>query len=758
MSKPLVIVESPTKVRTLKKYLGNDYKVEATVGHIMDLPRKELGIDIEHGFEPEYQVIQGKTKVVNALKKAAQQSEDVYLAPDPDREGEAIAWHASQVLQKKGRRFHRVLFHELTKNAILKAMSDPKDLDESKYNAQQVRRLLDRLVGYKVSPLLWRKVKGGLSAGRVQSVALRIICERERAIQAFEPEEYWTITAHMAREDGPVFPARLTKKNGKKVRIPDQKTADGIVSDVTGQPFAVDKVNRKTVKKNPAPPFTTSKLQQDAIRKLRFSAKKTMRLAQELYEGLELGPGEQVGLITYMRTDSIRIADEAAQEALEYIGNEFGPDYKLAKPRHFKNSKKVQDAHEAIRPTSVMRTPQQVAPYLSADQLTLYRLIWQRFVASQMQPALVDQTTVYIKNGPYTFHASGSIMKFPGFTAVYQSAEDLEKKAEDTLPPVEAGDELGCEKIEPRQHFTQPPPRFNEASLVKELEENGIGRPSTYATILSTIRDKAYVELLKGHFRPTELGLIVNDLLVHSFGDVFDVAFTAQMEDNLDRIEANQADAIKILEDFYESFKEDLEAAGDKMVSMKGVGLPTHLKCPECGSTLHVKIGKNGTFLACSAYPECHYTTNYTRDEKGEILPEKPSEEKPTDEVCEKCGRPMVLRQGRYGEFLACSGYPECRNTRNPQGPHGGTTGVKCPEKDCGGELVEKKSKRGKIFYGCNNYPQCTYAVWEKPVARPCPDCDSPILVEKTSKKKGTFLKCPVKGCKYEEIIAPPEE
>ncbi|MBU2490938.1 MAG: type I DNA topoisomerase [Proteobacteria bacterium] len=750
MSKPLVIVESPTKVRTLKKYLGKDYNVEATVGHVMDLPQKDLGIDTQHGFSPTYQVIPGKQKVVACLKKAAGSAMEIYLAPDPDREGEAIAWHTSEILKKKGRTFHRVLFHELTKNAILKAMSAPQELDKSKFDAQQVRRILDRLVGYQVSPLLWRKVKGGLSAGRVQSVAVRIICERERAIQAFEPQEYWSFTAALEKGGPPKFLARLAKKNGKKLTIENQETAEAVEKDLADVSWAVDQVVKKTVKKNPPPPFTTSKMQQDAIRRLRFTAKKAMAVAQQLYEGVDLGPGELEGLITYMRTDSTRIADEAALEALDHVEKTFGREYRPDKPRQYRNTKKVQDAHEAIRPTSVANTPEAMAPFLSADQLALYTLIWQRFVASQMATALVDQTSVTVSAGLYQFAASGSTLKFPGYLALTKEEEDPQKSV-DLLPNLEKGDALNCLDLEKKQHFTQPPPRFSEGTLVKELEENGIGRPSTYAAILSTIRVKNYVELLKGYFRPSELGFIVNDLLTSTFGDVFDVDFTAQMEDRLDQVEAAQINPGDVLESFYQSFKKDLDQAEERMVSAKGVGLVTPLSCPTCQKPLHIKVGKNGPFLACSGYPDCRFTRNYIRDEKGGLVMEEVEEAQPTDEVCEKCGLPMMLKKGKFGPFYACSGYPECKNTRSANGGTSRATGVKCPEEGCPGELVEKRSKRGKIFFGCNRYPDCKYATWDQPVPKACPACAGPFLVEKTSKKTGPYLVCPAQDCGYRE-------
>jgi len=759
VAKSLIVVESPTKVRTIKKYLGKDFNVAATVGHLKDLPPKEIGIDIESGFKPKYVTIPGKQKVIKALKKAATGAEEIYLAPDPDREGEAIAWHTSEILKKKGRTFHRVLFHELTKTAITAAVSQPEALNLPKYEAQQARRILDRLVGYQVSPLLWRKVKGGLSAGRVQSVAVRIICERERAIQAFNPEEYWSITAHLEGDAPPRFTAKIARKNGKKLKIPDEATTLNILSELEGKPYIVKKVRKKTVRRNPLPPFITSKLQQEAIRKLRFSAKKTMTVSQQLYEGVDLGPGEPEGLITYMRTDSTRISEEAAMDALQLVRERFGENHTHGKPRFFKNRKKAQDAHEAIRPTSVFNTPEKLSPFLSKDQLALYRLIWQRFVASQMAQALIDQNSVTIGAGQYEFTASGSTIKFPGFMALYMSVdEESERKSEDKkemLPSLSEGLVLELKKMEPKQHFTLPPPRFSEASLVKELEENGIGRPSTYAAILSTIRDKGYVELVKRYFRPSELGFIVNDLLVMNFPDVFDVDFTAKMEDNLDRVEGTEANATELLSRFYDPFKNALDQAAEGMLSMRGVGFTTDLACPQCDTgELHIKVGKNGEYLACDQYPECRYTRNYTRDEKGRIQPEETVAEKLTDITCEKCGKPMLIKQGRYGEFLACSGYPDCKSTRsaNSNGV-AKATGVNCPEKNCTGEIAEKRSKRGKIFYGCNRYPDCSYAIWDKPLEKPCPNCNAPFLVEKTTKKAGRFMMCLNKACGYKETL-----
>jgi len=756
LSKSLVIVESPTKTRTLKKYLGPDFDVAATVGHIKDLPVKELGISVQEGFKAKYITIEGKEKVVRSLKKAAANLDDIYLAPDPDREGEAIAWHTAEVLKKKGRRFYRVLFHELTENAIRAAMAAPQQLDKNKYESQQARRTLDRLVGYQVSPVLWKKVQRGLSAGRVQSVAVRMICEREREIQGFDPKEYWSITAELEGDTPPAFLAKLTKKNNKKCQIANQEASEAILKDLQGARFTVEKVVKKTQRKKPLPPFTTSKLQQEAIRKLGFSAKKTMAVAQQLYEGQESAEGGPVGLITYMRTDSIRIAQEAVTETRQLIHDEFGRAYVPDKPHAFKNKKKVQDAHEAIRPTSVFRKPRDVDRFLSKDQQALYDLIWKRFVACQMEAAVIDQTSITISAGPYTFQASGSVVRFPGFMTLYISSNEDQSLSGDTeaLPPLSEGMVLTCHRLEPKQHFTQPPPRFSEASLVKALEENGIGRPSTYATILTTIRGKGYVELVKKRFSPTELGFIVNDLLIESFPEVLNVDFTAHMEDSLDQIEEGKTDALTVLKDFYDSFKQDLERAEKQMQSVRAEGLAVDLRCPACDKPLKIKIGRNGPFLACSGYPACTFTQNYTRNEKGKIEIAPPLKEQPTDEMCEKCGSPMVQKQGRFGPFLACSAYPACKNTRSLKGkaqPEAEPTGVRCPEKGCGGELVSRRSRRGKVFYGCSRYPACTFAIWDKPIAKACPQCGAPFLVERTTKKHGLHLSCLDKECAYKE-------
>jgi DNA topoisomerase-1 len=757
LSKSLVVVESPTKIRTLKKYLGPDFDVAATVGHIKDLPVKKLGISIEDGFKPQYTTVQGKEKVIRTLKKAAGNLNDIYLAPDPDREGEAIAWHTAEILKKKGRRFHRVLFHELTQNAIKAAMASPQQLDRHKFESQQARRILDRLVGYLISPILWQKVQRGLSAGRVQSVAVRMICERERQIQAFEPEEYWSLTAQLEGDTPPLFLAKLIKKHDKKLRIPDEKAAQAILKELEEANFKVEKVVQKTQRRNPYPPFTTSKLQQEAIRRLGFSARKTMVVAQQLYEGLELGPGEPIGLITYMRTDSTRLAEEAIHEARHLIKDEFGTEYLPPQPRVFKNRKKAQDAHEAVRPTSVTREPKHIARFLSKDQLALYELIWKRFVACQMKSALFDKTSVTISAAPYTFQASGSLMRFSGFMALYASSNDKESQPENNkaLPRLSEGMALKCHQLEPKQHFTQPPPRFSEASLVNELEENGIGRPSTYATILTTIRGKGYVDLVKRNFKPTELGFIVNDLLIESFPDILNVDFTARMEDELDKIKEGEIDGVAVLETFYESFEKDLERAAKEMRSVRGNGLAVDLNCPSCGNPLTIKVGKSGPFLACSGYPRCNFTRNYTRNETGQIEIEEPTADKPSNEICEKCASPMVQKQGRFGPFLACSSYPACKNTRSLKARETKTesTGVKCPQKGCGGEIAVRRSKRGRIFYGCTRYPSCTFALWDKPVSQPCPECAAPFVLERTTKKDGPHLKCFNKECTYKKPL-----
>ncbi len=755
MAKPVIIVESPTKIKTLKKYLGDKYIVAATAGHIRDLPQKELGIDVENNFEAKYINIKEKSNVISKLKKQAADAREIYLGPDPDREGEAIAFHTADIL-KNNRTFYRILIHELTQKGIDNALKNPSRLDENKFESQQARRKLDRLVGYQISPLLWKKVQRNLSAGRVQSVAVRIICDREREIRAFEPEEYWSITVELKSETPPVFNASLSKINKKKAVVKNGEQAEKIVRELENASFKVDDVKKKQIKRNPLPPFITSKLQQDAINRLKFSARKTMVVAQQLYEGIEIGVGGPEGLITYMRTDSTRIAADAANEALDLIRDRFGSEYALSKPRFFKNKNKSQDAHEAIRPTSVKNTPENIKPYLSEDQFKLYDLIWKRFVASQMAQALIDQKTVSIRAGEkYLFSVAGSSVAFPGFMTVYAASDPKSDKEKQSLPPLSAGMPLEKMKTLPKQHFTKPPPRFSEASLVKELEENGIGRPSTYASILSTIREKGYVNLDKRYFVPSELGFVVNDLLVHSFPDILDIDFTADMENQLDSIEKGEKNAVDVLSEFYSSFKQRLDTAGENMLNVKGVGIRTDLECPVCGKPLNIKIGKNGSFIACTGYPDCSFTSNYKRDEKGNIEIIKTTTDDTKVKDCEKCGRPMVVKEGRYGSFLACTGYPDCTYTESVDGKSNQKdTGVPCPEENCSGTIVEKKSKRGKTFFGCSRYPECTFASWNRPVNEKCPECGAPYLVTKVTKKEGEIVKCPAKECKYQRKSA----
>ncbi|MCP3944934.1 MAG: type I DNA topoisomerase [Desulfobacteraceae bacterium] len=753
MAKPLIIVESPTKIKTLTKYIGKNYNVAASAGHIRDLPVKNIGVDVEDNFKAKYVNITNKAKVIANLKKIAKGTDEIYLAPDPDREGEAIAFHIMDILKKKGRVFHRVLIHELTKKGITEALEHQLTPDADKYDAQQARRKLDRLVGYQISPLLWQKVQRGLSAGRVQSVTVKIICDREREIRKFIPEEYWTITTDLLAQDPPPFNAALVKINNKKAKITNETQALSILADLKNADFIVDKIKKKTIKRNPQPPFITSKLQQDAINRLRFSAKKTMVVAQQLYEGIEIGTGGPEGLITYMRTDSIRIAPEAAQEALELITKDYGKEYAVDQPRFFKNKNKAQDAHEAIRPTSVFNTPQKIASFLSEDQYKLYDLIWKRFVSSQMTQAQIDQKSIMIRaTDSYIFSVSGSTVRFPGFMKLYAIEEKNTDKEIQTLPIVQEGDVLETKKIIPKQHFTKPLPRFSEASLVKELEKNGIGRPSTYASILSVIREKGYVDMEKRYFIPSELGFIVNDLLVASFPTLLNISFTAQMENNLDDVESGKLKEVALLTEFYQGFKKTLDDASENMVSVKGVGVETDIKCPLCQKAVNIKIGRNGHFLACTGYPDCSFTSNYLRDEKGNIsIVEKLEDNTPVKD-CPKCKKPMVQKEGRFGIFLACTGYPDCKHTESVGQENANTdTGIKCFEPGCEGTIVEKNSKRGKIFYGCSRYPDCNFASWDKPVNQKCPECDSDFLVEKENKREGKFLKCPNKECKHKE-------
>ena len=747
MGQSLIVVESPAKAKTIKKYLGRGYQVVASVGHIMDLPQNELGVDIKKNFEPTYVIIKGKQKILKKIIDTAKEADEVFLAPDPDREGEAIAWHIGEEIQKKAKKkkIHRILFNEITEKAIKEAIKNPKALDKNLFEAQQARRILDRLVGYQISPILWKKVRRGLSAGRVQSVAVRIVCERETEIAAFVAKEYWSVVAHLLGSKEPPFEAKLFKFKGENVEVPNEKSARGIVKELDKLPFILEKITKSERKRNPTPPFITSKLQQEAARKLGFTARKTMALAQQLYEGVELGDAGLVGLITYMRTDSPRVSDVALDDVRSYITEKYGKDYLPAEPNRYKSKRSAQEAHEAVRPTSLSYPPEAVEAYLERDALRLYDLIWKRFVASQMNPAVFDQTAFDINAGPYLFRATGQIMKFPGFIAVYMEGVDEEQIKDEeenpTLPPLTEGEKLILQGLDPNQHFTQPPPRFTEASLVKELEERGIGRPSTYAAILSTIQDKDYVKKNEGRFWPTELGKLVNDLLVGSFPEIMDIGFTAQMEEELDDVEEGKRTWVATLKDFYGPFEKALKSAATQMRDVKKQQVATEHICEKCGSPMVIKWGRHGEFLACSKYPECKTTREFKRTDEGEI---KVQEQKTTDEKCEKCGSPMLVKRGRFGEFLACSRYPECKTTKSI------SIGVKCP--DCGGDLVARRSGKGKTFYGCSKYPKCKFALWNKPLPGPCPKCGYPILVEKYMKKTNEVLiACPQKDCGYSQ-------
>ncbi len=932
MAKALVIVESPTKAATINKYLGKQFVVKASLGHIKDLPKKDLAVDIEHGFEPRYEVIEGKKKLISELKQAAKSVDNIYLAADPDREGEAICAHLQEVLEegakKNGPHIYRVMFNEITKKAIDKAMEKPGQVNVALVDAQQARRVLDRLVGYKISPLLWDKVRRGLSAGRVQTVALRVIVEREREIRAFQKKEYWTVDVDLAAKKPPMLGARLIRQNDEVPEIGSQATVDALLAQLDGVDYLVKSVGTREKKRNPVAPFITSTLQQESSRKLRFSVKRTMVLAQRLYEGAEVGK-ETVGLITYMRTDSTRISEDALADVRHYIGERYGKEFLPDTPNFYKSKKDAQDAHEAIRPTSMAYSPEVVEKYLAEDEMKLYRLIWNRFVACQMMPALFDQTTIDVsakgKNSvDYTFRATGSVPKFDGFLKVYQEGKDQvdeeDEELKHRLPAVTEGELLRFKAIRPEQHFTEPPPRYNEATLVKRLESDGVGRPSTYASILSTIQEREYVKKDAGRFTPTELGMVVTDLLLESFDDIFDVSYTARMEEELDDIEEGKIDWRKAMSDFYERFDKDLVRAGEHMTDVKRMEKPTDLTCEKCGKPLVIKWGKHGSFLACTGYPDIPF--KYTeadfeklekeivrRQEKGrqkagtdmgKVLTrhqtalerhdkavaekrlrdkqiridaleielkhrqdlkkhqavvaaqqQKDKEEiekrlaaiqsrypqldnfytvelKSTDdglalawarkgdfctytrelsvdlpdvdkanlseqgeeEYCENCGRTMVLKKGRFGTFLACTGYPDCKTTKQIGGvqkkpdqpldeicPNCGsnlvlksgrfgeftacsnyptckfvkqkTIGVKCPE--CNeGEVIERRSKKGKTFYGCNRYPECKFVAWGKPVPEKCPECGSPYMEEKWL-KAGAFWQCPNKECKHKQ-------
>jgi len=749
MEKSLVVVESPAKAKTIKKYLGRGFEVMASIGHILDLPPRSMGVDLTSGnFTPEYVPISGKTKVVAELKKNAKAADIIYLAPDPDREGEAIAFHIASVI-KEARpsdppKIVRVRFHELTKRAISDAFLSPDHLNQDLFDAQQARRILDRVVGYQISPILWKKVQRGLSAGRVQSVAVRLVVDREREIEIFKKEEYWTIEANAKAKVDPSFMVKLVKIGKLKADIANEEQALKIKNDLLNQMASVASVQTKERIRRPGPPFITSKLQQDAARRFRFSTKQTMRIAQSLYEGIELGEEGAVGLITYMRTDSTRVSNEALNEVRGFIDGIYGKDYVPDKPNFFKTKKSAQEAHEAIRPTSLQFTPERIRPFLSLDQFKLYSLIFDRFVASQMTEAKYDQTTVEVKKDEYLLRATGSVLRFAGFLKAYretadeddQGAKDEAESERVKLPLLKEGEEVLLKDVLAEQHFTQPPPRFSEASLVKELEEKGIGRPSTYATIMSTIVDKGYTEKTQGRFYPTELGRVVIDLLLENFPDIMNVEFTASMEEKLDAIEEGKQNWIGTLRAFYGSFKDTVEKAQASMRNIKRMEEKTDIVCKKCSSPMVVKWGKTGSFLGCTKYPDCSTTMPFKRVD-GKIVPE---EQKTFSHVkCSSCGADMVLKRGRFGEFLGCSRYPDCSSTMPLP------TNVKCPKQGCGGDVVAKRTKRGKSFFGCSNYPNCDFVSWQKPVSRQCETCDSDYLLEKVT-KDGIRLICP--ACK----------
>ncbi|MGZ6227947.1 MAG: type I DNA topoisomerase [Candidatus Binataceae bacterium] len=757
MAKNLVIVESPAKAKTIKRYLGSDFQVIPSVGHVMDLPKSTLGVAVDDDFKPEYHVIAGKAKVLKEIQTQAKKADHIYLATDPDREGEAIAWHIADQLGKIKGTVRRVLLHEITQGAVRDAVANPEELNHDLFDAQQARRVLDRLVGYQISPLLWDKVKRGISAGRVQSVALRIIVEREKEREAFRAEEYWTLDARLEAGNPPPFKARLYSHRDQRIdnkayKLPEAEARE-IIAACEQKPFVIRKVERKEVRRTPTPPFITSRLQQEASRKLYFSPSRTMKIAQRLYEGVELGDQGAVGLITYMRTDSARVSDQALNSVREYIVNRYGANYIPERAILYRSSKSAQDAHEAIRPTAVERDPESMARYLGKDELALYTLIFNRFVSSQMNPAVYDRTTVDIEATEAVFRATGQVVKFDGFMRVYTEGQDDAAADDDeaaTLPAMNEGETLKLLGFEPEQHFTQPPPRFSQATLIKELEDKGIGRPSTYAAIMTSILNREYVEEDPSkRLRPTSLGRVVAELLIAAFPDILEVSFTAQLEEELDEVENGKENWVKTLRRFYGPFKKSLGEAKKKMPTVKRKGLPTGLKCELDDGEMVIKWGRNGEFLACSNYPKCTNTKEFIRDDQGNIVPQERQalSTEPTDEVCEKCGKPMVRRRSRFGEFLGCSGYPDCDGIKRLKSDPV-STGVSCP--DCKeGDVLERRSRRGKLFFGCSRYPKCKFASWDKVVAHPCPQCGSAYLVEKVTKREGARWQCPNKECEY---------
>jgi DNA topoisomerase I len=746
VGKSLVIVESPAKAKTVNHYLGEEYIVKASMGHVRDLPEKKLGVDVQADFQPTYQVIPEKKKIVAELKKAAKTSDRVILAADPDREGEAISWHLSQLIQEDNPNISRVVFHEITKEGIEEAFKNLGGLDENLIQAQQTRRILDRLVGYLISPLLWKKIGKGLSAGRVQSVALRLICEREKEIKAFVAEEYWTIAAQLEAEQPPAFKATLAKIDGKKTKVQNGDEARAIVSACEKGPFILEGIKVQEKRRQPGPPYITSTLQQDGFRILRFPVKRTMFIAQKLYEGLEIGELGQTGLITYMRTDSVRISDQARAAAKTYIEQKYSPAYVPAKPHLFKNPKKSQDAHEAIRPAHLDFPPDRVKPFLKKEEYDLYRLIWNRFLASQMASAVIEETEFDISVKPaagvaaasgtpgpaYGFKAKGEVVKFDGFLAAYPNSNG----EKELLPKAREGETLKLLGLESKQKFTEPPPRYTEGTLVKELESRGIGRPSTYAPIITTLQDRTYVVRDKGKFTPTELGMYVTDFLVKFFADLMDYKFTAHMEEELDQIGDGEQKWVDSLREYYTLLEKDLKL-GQETEGVKRTGIPTDEKCPKCGQPLVIKDGRFGRFKACSGYPQCTFRESLNKKES-----------KPLDEKCPQCGSNLVQKFGKFGPFVACSDYPKCKYIKKENAE----TGIDCP-KACGGKILRRKTRRGKIFYGCSNYPKCTFATWDEPVNRPCPACGQKFLLKKHVMRGDPYLHCWTETCAFKEVV-----
>ncbi len=754
----VVVVESPAKAKTIEKYLGKGYKVLASYGHVRAFPKKDGSVDVDNDFALKYEVIEDKRKRLSDIEKALKKADELILASDLDREGEAIAWHVADEMGKrgklKGKKVSRITFNQITRKAIQHAVANPTELNMPLVDAQQARSALDYLVGFTLSPLLWRKIRGGLSAGRVQSVALRLVCEREQHIRDFKPKEYWTIEASCinGKTSKSAFKALLNTLDGEKLTkfdLNNQTAAEKAAKTVEAGSFVVSDIQKKKSKQHPAAPFITSTVQMEASRKLGFTARKTMQLAQKLYEGEEVD-GERVGLITYMRTDSTSISEEAIEEVREQIQSQFGAEFVPSKPRVFKTkSKNAQEAHEAIRPTSFSRTPESLKGTLPADELKLYTLIWKRTVASQMEAAVLDQVRADISSGDTVLRANGSTLVFAGFRTLYiEGTDEPNKNGDDkTLPVLEVGDSIGIERVEPKQHFTEPKPRFSEATLVKELEAHGIGRPSTYASILNVLRVRKYVDMDKKRFVPTDVGEIVSKFLTDYFGDIVDTNFTADIENKLDAVARGEREWRPLLHDFWGPFKERIDHTQENVKRSDVTHEETDEICPECGKPMAIKLGKYGKFLACTGYPECKVAKPLNGDAE-----QAPVEE--SDEKCEKCNSPMVVKTGRYGKFLACSAYPKCKNIQPLEKPK--DTGIKCPT--CNkGTFLEKKSRRGKIFYSCSQYPKCKHALWNKPLDKPCPECGAPFVTEKITKRNGTEHVCASETCNWKEQIQAPD-